>query len=92
MDLVEEEDRRPPPGSPALAGALDHGADLGATGIDRRLLLEGGFGVGGGNPRQRRLAAPRGAVEDRAVRPAALDRHPQGRFGAEQVLLPDQLG
>ena len=41
VDLVEEEDRRLARSSAALGGALDHGAHLGAPGVDRRLLLEG---------------------------------------------------
>ena len=40
MDLVEEEDRR----AAAVARALDHRADLGAAGLDRAVLLEGGAG------------------------------------------------
>ena len=91
VDLVEEEDRRPARALPALAGALDHRADLGFAGVDRRLLLERPLGPGRGDPRQRRLPRPRRPVEDRAVRTPALDRRPQRRSLAQHVLLPNQL-
>ena len=77
--------------APALGRALDHLADLSAPGVDRRLLLEGTVGGVGDDPRQRRLAGARRPVEDHRVRLAGLDRRPQARSGAEQVLLADQL-
>ena len=58
VDLVEEEDRRPAAGAP-LAGAGDHLAHLGAAGLHGGQLLEGGVGVLGGEPRERRLAGAR---------------------------------
>ena len=81
----------PPVGPAALPRALDHRADLRPAGVDGRLLLEGALRARRRDPRQRRLPGARRPVEDRAVGPAALDRHPQRRPRAEHVLLPDQL-
>ena len=90
MDLIEEEDRR---GAhlAALAGALDHGAHLGAPGLHGALLLEGCAGGAGDDPRERRLAGPGRPVQDHRVRVAGLDRPPQRRVLAEQVALADEL-
>ena len=46
----------------------------------------------GDDPRERRLAGARRPVEDHRVRPALLDRAPQGRARGEQVLLADDVG
>ena len=67
VDLVEEEDGAPARRA-ALARPLDHRRDLGLAGVDRRLLLEGRVGGCGDDPRERRLARARRAVEDRRVR------------------------
>ena len=90
VDLVEEEDRRAAAGAP-LAGAGDHLAHLGAAGLHGGQLLEGGVGVLGGEPRERRLAGARRAVEHHRVRLAGLERRAQRRALAEQVLLADEL-
>src|SRR5436309_9916048 len=91
MDLVEEEDRRAAARATALAGPLDHGPNLRPPGVDGRHLLEGALGLGGRDPRQRRLATARRAIEDRAVGLARADRGPQSRALGEKVLLADQL-
>ena len=75
VDLVEEEDRR----AAAVACALDHRADLGAARVDGAVLLELGAAGAGDDPRQRRLARPRRAVQDHRVQPAALERARQRR-------------
>ena len=90
VDLVEEEDRRAPRVAP-LARPRDHLADLRPPRVDGRELLEGGVGVLGGHPRERRLAGARRAVEDHRVRVAGLDRRAQRRALAEQVLLADEV-
>ena len=90
VDLVQEEDRVAA-GAAALAGAGDHLAHLGAPRLDGRELLEGGVGVLGGHPRERRLAGPGRAVEDHRVRLAGLDRGPQRARRAQQVRLADEL-
>ena len=90
VDLVEEEDRRAPGVAP-LARPRDHLADLRPPRVDGRELLEGGVGVLGGHPRQRRLAGARRAVQDHRVRVAGLDRRAQRRALAEQVLLADEV-
>ena len=91
MDLVEEEDRRLVRGPAALVRALDHGANLGAAGVDRRELLERPAAGGGDDPRQGRLPGARRPVEDRRVGLPGLDRGAQRRPLAQQVLLPDEL-
>src|SRR5205823_12416249 len=58
----------------------------------RRHLLERRAGRGGNNPRERRLAAAGRPVEDRGVDAVLLDRAPQGRALAQDMLLPDELG
>ena len=90
VDLVEEEDRRPPAG-PALAGAGDHLSHLGAPGLDRGQLLERRVGVLGRQPRERGLAGSRRAIEDHRMRVAGLERDAQRRARREQVLLADEL-
>jgi hypothetical protein len=79
MDLVEEEDRGPAVGLPALACPGDHGTDLGSPGIDSGLFLERAVGMAGDYARKGRLPRSRRPVEDRTVRVAAFDRAAQGR-------------
>ena len=67
MDLVQEENRAGVVRAPSVLGALDHRADLGAAGLDGARLLERGAGLGGGDAGERRLPAPRRAVEDHRV-------------------------
>ena len=90
VDLVEEEDGPAPVAAPLL-GALEHRPDLGAAGVDRRLLLEGAVGGGRDDPGDRRLAGARRSVEDHRVRLAGLDRGAQRRALGEQVLLADEV-
>ena len=87
VDLVQEEDRVAA-GAAALARARHHLAHLGAPGLDRGELLEGGVGVLGEHPRQRRLAGPGRPVEDHRVRLAGLDRGPQRRRGPSRCVWP----
>jgi hypothetical protein len=72
-----------------LAGALDHLAHLGAARVDGGELLEGGLGVLGGQPRERRLARAGRPEQHHRVRVAGLERRAQRRALPEQVLLAD---
>ena len=91
MDLVEEEDRRLVRSPAALLGARDHRPDLGAPGVDRRLLLERPTRSRGDDPRQGGLARARRAVQHCRVRLAGFDRGAKRRVGAQQVRLADKL-
>ena len=87
-------DRRGARRTPPVLGALHHGADLRAAGLDGAELLERRAGGRGDDAGERRLAAAGRAVEHHRVRPALGDRAAQrGRLlrRAEQVLLPDHL-
>ena len=79
------------PALAALGRPRHHLAHLGAPDLDRRELLEGGVGVLGEHPRERRLAGAGRPVQDHRVRLAGLDRRPQRRRRPEQVLLADEL-
>jgi hypothetical protein len=74
-----------------FGGASDHLAHLGAARLHGRELLEGRVGVLGGEPRERRLPRPGRPVEHHRMRPPGLERLPQRRPLAEQVLLADEL-
>ena len=82
---------RSPLVSRRCCGALDHLAHLGAAGVDRGRLLEGGARVHRQQARQRRLAGARRPVQDHRVRAALLDRRAQRRAAPEQVVLADEL-
>ena len=80
VDLVEEEDgAAPPPDARRCGGALEDAADLRAPGLDGAQLLERRVGGDRDDPRERRLARPRRAVEDHRVRAVLLDRGAQRR-------------
>jgi hypothetical protein len=91
VDLVQEEDRalarRPEP----VAGPLDHGVDVGLSGVDRRELLEGGVGEPRDQAGQGRLAGARRAVEDRGADAVLVDRPSQRLARPDQVQLAGDL-
>ena len=91
VDLVEEEDRPLPVPAQAVAGVLDHAADVVDARRDGGQLLEGRAGGLRDDPGERGLADARRAVEDQRAQPVVLDRPAQGRAGAEHVLLADEL-
>jgi hypothetical protein len=90
MDLVEEEDRRASAAS-ALGRPREYLADFGLAGVDGRELLERRRRVDGGEPRDRRLAGARRAVQDHRVDVPGLERGAQRRALAQQVALPDDV-
>ena len=92
VDLVEEEDRPLAVPAEAVAGPLHDPADVVDARRDSRELLEGRAGLGGDDPRQRRLPDARRAVEDQRAQPVLLDRPAQRRSFAEHVRLAHQLG
>jgi hypothetical protein len=91
VDLVQEEDRALALRSEALAGAGDHGADVGDGCRDRRQLLERGAGPRGDDSRERGLAGSGRAEEDRRPHPVLVDRPAERGALAEHVLLADEL-
>jgi hypothetical protein len=91
VDLVEEEDRGRASGVAPVAGALDHRSHLGSPGGDGAFLLERRVGMLGDDPRQRRLARTRRAVQDHRMRSSRLDRGAQRRARVEQVVLADDV-
>jgi hypothetical protein len=74
-----------------VLGASQHLAHLGAPGLDRGLLLEGGARVHGQHARERGLARAGRPVQDHRVRAALLDGRSQRRAALEQVLLTHEL-
>ena len=91
VDLVEEEDRPLSVRAEPLAGARDHLAHLRDRRRHGRELLERRAGRVGDDAGERRLAAARRAVEDHRADAVLLDREPERRARAEDVLLADEL-
>ena len=91
VDLVEEEDRAPAGRAEPLPRPREHLAHVLHRRRHRRQLLERRAGRGGDDPRERRLPAAGRAVQDRGVDAVLLDRAPQRRALAEDVLLADEL-
>ena len=91
MDLVEEQDRPPSLGAKLLAGLRDHLAHLGDGGRDGGELLERGAGLVGDDARECGLSAPGRAVEDHRAHAVLLDREPERRALAEDLLLADEV-
>ena len=91
VDLVEEEDRALAARVEPVPCAVDHRPHLGPARVHRGGLLERRPSVHREQPGERGLARARRPVQDHRVRPALLERRPQRRPSAEQVLLADEL-
>jgi hypothetical protein len=91
MDLVEEEDRPLVRRPAAVLRPLQYLAHLGAPGVHRRRLLEGGARVHREQPGERGLPGARRPVQDHRVGTALLDRGAKARAAAQQVVLANEL-
>ena len=91
VDLVDEEHRALTVRAEPLARTPDHGLHVGLARGDGRELLEDRLRARGDDARERRLARPGRAEEERGADPVLLDRAPQGRALADELGLAREL-
>ncbi len=91
VDLVDHQQRRPPAGGDFVAGLFEHFADVFHAAGDRAELPKAAVRLLGQQPRERRLAGARRAVEDHRPEPLGPQHSPQQLAFAEEVLLADKF-